>query len=148
LLCSYTLIFPTDHIPYVEFGDCVAFNNEKGGVIEYLKEDKVLDLNSKHPSTSSPDVLSTKAMVSSWLANALQYELWVASDASIAHDIYFSDLSWPIGKILHWKKATEVKQVLGITKLNAAEREEEVAITLLMIFLVFLFFSWCHTSSF
>ncbi|GJN00845.1 hypothetical protein PR202_ga18065 [Eleusine coracana subsp. coracana] len=119
--------FPdADHIPYVEFGDCVAFNNEKGGVIEYLKEDKILNLNSKHPSASSPDVLSTKAMVSTWLADALQYELWVVSDGSIAHDIYFSDLSWPIGKILHWKKARDVKQLLGITKLNAAEREEEI----------------------
>jgi metaxin len=144
---SYTLICSTDHIPYVEFGDCVAFNNEKGGVIEYLKEDRILDLNSKHPSASSPDVLSTKAMVSTWLADALQYELWVVSDASIAHDIYFSDLSWPIGKILYWKKTREVKQMIGITKLNAAEREDEVAITLLIIFPVFSF-SWCHSSSF
>ncbi|TVU12376.1 hypothetical protein EJB05_46017 [Eragrostis curvula] len=119
--------FPdADHIPYVEFGDCVAFNNEKGGVIEYLKEDKILDLNAKHPSASSPDVLSTKAMVSTWLADALQYELWVVSDGSIAHDIYYSDLSWPIGKILNWKKSREVKQELGITKLNAAEKEEEI----------------------
>uniref|UniRef100_A0A0E0A5L2 Metaxin n=1 Tax=Oryza glumipatula TaxID=40148 RepID=A0A0E0A5L2_9ORYZ len=73
--------FPdADHIPYVEFGECVAFNNEKGGVIEYLKEEKIVDLNSKHP----------------------------------------------IGKILYWKKTREVKQQLGITKLNAAEKEEEI----------------------
>ncbi|RCV32984.1 hypothetical protein SETIT_7G046600v2 [Setaria italica] len=119
--------FPdADHIPYVEFSDCVAFNNEKGGVIEYLKEEKILDLNSKHPSISPADVLSTKAMVSTWLVDALQYELWVVSDGSIAHDIYFSDLPWPIGKILHWKKARDVKQLLDITKLNAAEKEEEI----------------------
>lgn len=105
----------------------MAFNNEKGGVIEYLKEEKIVDLNSNHPSVSPADVLSTKAMVSTWLADALQYELWVVTDGSIAHDIYFSDLSWPIGKILHWKKTRDVKQLLGITKLNAAEKEEEVA---------------------
>ncbi|CAN6202385.1 unnamed protein product [Urochloa humidicola] len=119
--------FPdADHIPYVEFGDCVAFNNEKGGVIECLREEKILDLNSKHPSVSPTDVLSTKAMVSTWLMDALQYELWMVTDGSIAHDIYFSDLPWPIGKILHWKKTRDVKQLLGITKLNAAEKEEEI----------------------
>uniref|UniRef100_A0A0D9WMC2 Metaxin n=1 Tax=Leersia perrieri TaxID=77586 RepID=A0A0D9WMC2_9ORYZ len=119
--------FPdADHIPYVEFGDCVAFNNEKGGVIEYLKEEKIVDLNSKHPSVSYSDVLPTKAMVLTWLSDALQYELWVVTDGSIPHDIYFSDLPWPIGKILYWKKMREVKQQLGITKLNAAEKEEEI----------------------
>ena len=104
----------------------MAFNNEKGGVIEYLKGEKIVDLNSKHPSVSPSDVLSTKAMVSTWLADALQYELWVVNDGSIAHDIYFSDLAWPIGKILHWKKTRDVKQLLGITKLSAAQKEEEV----------------------
>ncbi|AQL01786.1 Mitochondrial outer membrane import complex protein METAXIN [Zea mays] len=119
--------FPdADHIPYVEFGDCVAFNNEKGGVIEYLKDEKIADLNSNHPNISSTTVLDTKAMVSSWLANALLYELWVVSAGSIANDIYFSDLPWPIGKILHWNKTRHVKQLLGITKLNAAEKEEEI----------------------
>ncbi|XP_051204629.1 mitochondrial outer membrane import complex protein METAXIN [Lolium perenne] len=119
--------FPdAEHIPYVEFGECVAFNNEKGGVIEYLKEEKIVDLTSKLPSDSYSDLTSTKAMVSTWLADALQYELWVVTDRSIAQDIYYSDLSWPIGKILHWKKTRDVKQLLGITKLNAAEREEEI----------------------
>ncbi|KAJ1258206.1 hypothetical protein BS78_10G057300 [Paspalum vaginatum] len=119
--------FPdADHVPYVEFGDCVAFNNEKGGVIEYLKEEKLVDLNSNDPSASSADVLATKAMVSTWLADALLYELWVVTDGSVAHDIYFCGLPWPIGKVLHWKKTRDVKQLLGITKLNAAEKEEEI----------------------
>jgi metaxin len=65
-------------------------------------------------------------MVSTWLADALQYELWVVDDGSITHDIYFSDLAWPIGKILHWKKTRDVKHLLGITKLNSAEKEEEI----------------------
>jgi hypothetical protein len=130
----------TDHIPYVEFGDCVAFNNEKGGVIEYLKDEKIVDLNSNHPNISSTTVLDTKAMVSSWLANALLYELWVVSDGSIANDIYFSDLPWPIGKILHWNKTRHVKQLLGITKLNAAEKEEEVCYSLPIIVLAFFCF--------
>ncbi|VAI83059.1 unnamed protein product [Triticum turgidum subsp. durum] len=68
-------------------------------------------------------------MISTWLADALQYELWVANDGahgSIARDIYFSDLPWPIGKVLHWKKIRDVKRLMDITKLNAAEKEEEI----------------------
>uniref|UniRef100_A0A453QUB5 Metaxin n=1 Tax=Aegilops tauschii subsp. strangulata TaxID=200361 RepID=A0A453QUB5_AEGTS len=134
--------FPdADHIPYVEFGECVAFNNENGGVIEYLREEKIVDLTSKHPSVSYSDVLSTKAMISTWLADALQYELWVANDGahgSIARDIYFSDLPWPIGKVLHWKKIRDVKRLMDITKLNAAEKEEEVT-TVLMTFIFLIF---------
>jgi metaxin len=103
-----------------------------------------VDLTSKLPSDSYSDLTSTKAMVSTWLADALQYELWVVTDRSIAQDIYYSDLSWPIGKILHWKKTRDVKQLLGITKLNAAEREEEVRNAVLMMFAGFF---WSHTSS-
>lgn len=95
-------------------------------MIEYLKEEKIVDLNSNGLSVSSADVLATRAMVSTWLADALLYELWVVTDGSIAHDIYFSDLPWPIGKVLHWKKTRDVKQLMGITKLNAAEKEEEI----------------------
>lgn len=99
-------------------------------------------MNSKHPSVSYSDVLSTKAMVMTWLSDALQYELWLASDGSIPHDIYFSDLSWPIGKILYWKKTREVKQQLGITKLNAAEKEEEVSTSPLIFLKANLFITW------
>ncbi|XP_072995571.1 mitochondrial outer membrane import complex protein METAXIN [Typha latifolia] len=115
-----------DHIPYVEYGDYVAFNNEKGGVIECLKEDNIVDLDSKLPSTTVPEVLPTKAMISSWLADAVQYELWVATDGSVSHTIYYSDLPWPIGKLLCWKQTRAVKQFFGITKLNAEEKEEEI----------------------
>lgn len=110
----------------MEFGDYVAFNNEKGGVIECLKEDSIVDLDSKLPSLSVPEWVSTKAMISTWLAEAVQYELWVASDGSIANKIYFSDLPWPIGKILHWKQTRAVKQLCGITSLNAVEKEAEI----------------------
>ncbi|XP_038984410.1 mitochondrial outer membrane import complex protein METAXIN isoform X2 [Phoenix dactylifera] len=116
----------SDHVPYVEFGDYVAFNNEKGGVIDCLTEDSIVDLDSKLPSLSVPEWVSTKAMISTWLAQAVQYELWVASDGSIANKIYFSDLPRPIGKILHWKQTRAVKQLCGITSLNAAEKEAEI----------------------
>lgn len=113
-----------DQIPYVESGTYAAYNNEKGGVIESLKEDGIADLDCE--VHSMPECVSTKAMVNSWLADALMYELWVASDGSSAHKIYYSDLPWPIGKFLYFKQVGITKQVLGITKANADRREEEV----------------------
>jgi hypothetical protein len=48
------LTFCVDHIPYVEYGESVVLNDEKGGVIELLKENDVLDLNAKHTSLAIP----------------------------------------------------------------------------------------------
>ncbi|KAE9462047.1 hypothetical protein C3L33_06019, partial [Rhododendron williamsianum] len=122
---DYNLIHPdSDQIPYVESGTYVAYNNEKGGVIESLKEDGILDMDSEVHSV--PEWISTKAMVNSWLADALMYELWVGSDGSSAHKIYYSDLPWPIGKFLYFKQVRMAKQLLGITKENADRREEEI----------------------
>lgn len=70
--------------------------------------------------------VSTKAMVNSWLYDATMYELWIAIAGDLAHHIYFSDLPWPIGKILLWKKTYDVKKLLGVTNLNCEEREAEV----------------------
>lgn len=65
-------------------------------------------------------------MITSWLSDAVMYELWVGSDGRSAHKIYYSDLPWPIGKILHLKQTHVAKQLLGITKENAEQREAEV----------------------
>uniref|UniRef100_A0A5B7B6V3 Metaxin n=1 Tax=Davidia involucrata TaxID=16924 RepID=A0A5B7B6V3_DAVIN len=121
----YNLIHPdSDQIPYVESGPYVAYNNNKGGVIDGLKEDGIVDLDSEvHPV---PEWISTKAMINSWLADAAMYELWVGSDGSSAHKIYYSDLPWPIGKLLYFKQIRIAKQQLGITKDNAERREEEI----------------------
>ncbi|OVA19221.1 hypothetical protein BVC80_521g6 [Macleaya cordata] len=116
----------SDQIPYVESGDYVAYNNEKGGVIESLKEDGIVDLDSGLPSHTIPEWLSMKAMISSWLADAVMYELWVGSDRSSTNKIFFSDLPWPIGKILQFKQSHTAKQLLGITKVNTERRETEI----------------------
>lgn len=121
----------SDLIPYVEYGDYVAYNNEKGGVIEILKEDGIVDLDIKFYSV--PEWISMKAMISSWLADAITYELWVGSDGRTAQQIYFSDLPWPIGKALFFKQIHIVKQRLGITKDNAEQKEEEVPLFLLIL---------------
>lgn len=122
---QFNLTYPdSDQLPYVEAGTYVAYNNEKGGVIESLKEDGIADLDIE--VLGIPDWVSTKAMVDSYLSDAIMYELWLGSDGISAHKIYFSDLPWPIGKILYHKQIRQVKQLLGITKENAERREEEI----------------------
>lgn len=122
---DFNISYPdSDQIPYVESGAYVAYNNEKGGVIENLREDGIVDLDSGLHGI--PEWLSTKAMISSWLADAVMYELWVGTDGSSAHKMYYSDLPWPIGKILFFKQFCVVKQLLGITKDNAEQREAEI----------------------
>lgn len=113
-----------DQIPFVESGDYVAYNNENGGVLQKLKEDGIVDLDAD--VSGIPEWVSYKAMVESWLVDAVLYELWVGSDGKAAHKIYYSDLPWPIGKILYYKQVYVVKQLLGITSENAERREEEV----------------------
>lgn len=102
----------------------MAYNNENGGVIERLKEDGLVDLDVG--LCTLPDWVSTKAMLVSWLTDAIMYELWLGSDGTSASKIYYSDIPWPIGKILFVKQVYFVKQRLGIDKGNADKVEETV----------------------
>ncbi|KAH1201262.1 Mitochondrial outer membrane import complex protein METAXIN [Glycine max] len=114
----------SNQIPYFEVGDSVAYNNEKEGIIECLKKDVgVVDLDSG--VSSLPEWISTKAILTTWLADALAYELWLGCEGSSAYSIYYSDLPWPLGKILSWKKAIWVKLKHGITNDNAEVKKEE-----------------------
>ncbi|KAK9715477.1 hypothetical protein RND81_06G167800 [Saponaria officinalis] len=123
-LC-YNSTFPdSDHIPFIESGSYVAYNNEKGGVIECLREDRIVDLDSDFRTI--PEWVSTKAMVGSWLMDALTYELWIASDKTSVNKIYYSDLPWPIGSILYYKQAHDAKRYLGITNENSERIEAEI----------------------
>lgn len=129
-----TVAFVLDKIPYIESGEYVTYNNEKGGIIERLKEDRIADLDTELHSV--PEWISTKAMISSWLADAIKYELWLGTDGSSAETIYYSDLPWPIGKILFLKQLHKVKQELGITKDNSEKIEEQVFFFFLLILLL------------
>ncbi|WCJ42246.1 metaxin-related [Euphorbia peplus] len=122
---DFNSIYPdSDQIPFVESGVYVAFNNESGGVIQRLKDDGVVDLDSEF--SSIPEWVSMEAMISSWLVDAVTYELWLGSDGATAFKIYYSDLPWLIGKALFMKQVYTVKQQLGITKENAVQREKEI----------------------
>ncbi|XP_044498083.1 mitochondrial outer membrane import complex protein METAXIN-like [Mangifera indica] len=124
-LLDFNSSYPdSDQIPYVELGTYVAYNNENGGVIARLKEDGIVDLDSEYQSI--PDWITTKAMINSWLADALMYELWLGTEGSSARKIYFSDLAWPIGKVLLQLQIQKVKQQLGINKDNIERKEKEI----------------------
>lgn len=82
-----------------------------------------LNFNNTFPDS---EWISMKAMVSTWLAEAVMYELWVGSDGTSARAIYYSDLPWLIGKALFMKQVYVVKQRFGITKENAERKEAEI----------------------
>ena len=121
----------------------MAYNDENGGVIKSLKEDGIVDLDTDF--SSLPEGISMKAMVSTWLADAIMYELWVGSDGTSARTIYHSGLPWLIGKALLMKQVHVVKQRLGITKENAERREAEVTLLSFMIFFCNLLISNLRT---
>ncbi|XP_021724979.1 mitochondrial outer membrane import complex protein METAXIN-like [Chenopodium quinoa] len=123
-LCFHSTFPDSDQIPYVESDSYVAYNNENGGVINRLREDGIVDLDSDYHTI--PEWISMKAMVSSWLVDALVYELWIASDKKSVQKIYYSDLAWPIGTILYFKQIHAVKSHLGITNENAERIETEI----------------------
>lgn len=131
---SYVLLF-LDQIPFVESDSYVAYNNEKGGVIDCLREDGIVDLDSDF--STIPEWISMKAMVSSWLVDALVYELWIASDKTSVQKIYLSDLPWPIGTILYLKKTLSVKRHFGITDENSERIETEVECCSDLVILVY-----------
>lgn len=123
----YNLINPdSDALPSIEFGDIAGFHNETGGIFGFLSKEDIVDLDSGIPSHSLPDWLALKALICLYLNDAILYELWVNHNHKIAEEIYFSDLPWPIGKILYWKQRRSVMQRLGVNSSNGQEREAEL----------------------
>jgi metaxin len=122
---AFNSTFPdSDELPYFESDTYVAYNNEDGGVIEKLKKDGIVNLDSQLQSLS--DYLSLKALIVSWLEEALTYEIWVGTEGISTSKIYYSDLPWVISKVLFYKQTYLAKNRLGITKENAEQREKQV----------------------
>lgn len=101
-------------------------------MIEKLKKDGVVNLDSQLQSL--PDYLSLKALILSWLEEALAYELWVGTDRVSAWKIYYADLPWVISKVLFYKQTYMAKTRLGLTKENAEERKKQVQFLKLCVF--------------
>ncbi|KAG7584362.1 Metaxin glutathione S-transferase domain [Arabidopsis suecica] len=122
---AFNSTFPdSDELPYFESGTYVAYNNEDGGVIEKLKKDGIVNLDSQLQSL--PEYLSLKALIVSWLEEALTYEIWVGTEGISTTKIYYSDLPWVISKVLFYKQTYLAKNRLGITKENAEQREKQI----------------------
>ncbi|CAL9223564.1 unnamed protein product [Arabidopsis halleri] len=122
---AFNSTFPdSDELPYFESGTYVAYNNEDGGVIEKLKKDGIVNLDSQLQSL--PDYLSLKALIVSWLEEALTYEIWVGTEGISTTKIYYSDLPWVISKVLFYKQTYMAKNRLGITKENTEQREKQI----------------------
>ncbi|CAH8305190.1 unnamed protein product [Eruca vesicaria subsp. sativa] len=122
---AFNSTFPDSYeLPYFETGTYVAYNNEDGGVIEKLKKDGVVNLDSQ--LQSHPDYLSLKALILSWLEEALAYEMWVGTEGVSAWKIYYADLPWVINKVLFYKQTNMAKTRLGITKENTEEGEKQI----------------------
>ncbi|AEC06846.1 Mitochondrial outer membrane import complex protein METAXIN [Arabidopsis thaliana] len=122
---AFNSTFPdSDELPYFESDTYVAYNNEDGGVIEKLKKDGIVNLDSQLQSLS--DYLSLKALIVSWLEEALTYEIWVGTEGISTSKIYYSDLPWVISKVLFYKQTYLAKNRLGITKENAEQREKQI----------------------
>jgi len=88
------------HLPSIEVGDVAGFHNETGGIFGLPSKEDFADLDSDVPSRSVPDWLSLKALIYSFLNDAVLYELWVSHNHKVANEIYLVDLPWYIGKIL------------------------------------------------
>ncbi|CAE5989506.1 unnamed protein product [Arabidopsis arenosa] len=122
---AFNSTFPdSDELPYFESGTYVAYNNEDGGVIEKLKKDGIVNLDLQLQSL--PEYLSLKALIVSWLEEALTYEIWVGTEGISTTKIYYSDLPWVISKVLFYKQTYMAKNRLGITKENAEQREKQI----------------------
>ncbi|KAF7806670.1 mitochondrial outer membrane import complex protein METAXIN [Senna tora] len=120
---DFQLNYPdSDTIPYFEAGDYVSYNNEKDGIIGSLKKE-VVDIDT---GVFSTDWIPIKVMLTTWVADALAYELWVGGDSSSVYNIYYSGLPWPIGRVLFLKQAQLLKLKHGITNDNVALKEEEI----------------------
>ncbi|KFK40284.1 hypothetical protein AALP_AA3G354900 [Arabis alpina] len=122
---AFNSSFPdSDELPYFENGTYVAYNNEDGGVIEKLKTDGFVNLDSQVQSL--PDYVSLKSLLVSWLEEAITYELWVGTEGISAWKIYYSDLPWVISKCLFYKQSYMAKNRLGINKANAEQRKKQI----------------------
>ncbi|KAI4335386.1 hypothetical protein L6164_014032 [Bauhinia variegata] len=121
---AFHLNYPdSDQIPYFETGNYVAYDNEKGGLIERLKKD-FADLDTEVSSVL--EWTPAKVLLTTSLADALTYELFVGCEGISAYNIYYSDLPWPMGRILYLKQVNSTKQKYGITIDNAEIKEEEI----------------------
>lgn len=116
----------SEDLPSVEYGESVGFASENGGVVEFLRREKIVDLDAGLSDSEKAELETCKAMMESWVADASAYELWLRDNDQQCKAVYFSKLPWGLVQALDWKLRLAVMQRLGVTPENAAVRSEEL----------------------
>ncbi|KAG0581526.1 hypothetical protein KC19_4G258400 [Ceratodon purpureus] len=116
----------SEDLPAVEYGESVGFASENGGVIEFLRKEKVVDLDAGLSDSEKAELETCKAMMESWVADASAYETWMRENDRQCKAVYFAELPWGLAQVLDWKQRVGVMQRLGVTPDNAAARAEEM----------------------
>lgn len=116
----------SEDLPSVEYGDNVGFASENGGVVEFLRNEHVVDLDAELSDSEKAQLEACKAMMESWVAHASAYEVWLRDNDRQCKAIYFSELPWVLVQALDWKQRFAVMQRLGVTPENTASRAEEL----------------------
>lgn len=113
-------------LPCVEYGENVGFSSENGGVIEFLRKEKIADLDADLSDSEKAELETCKAMMQSWVADASAYEVWMRDNSRQCKTVYFSELPWGLVQALDWKQRLAVMQRLEITPENTMTRTEEL----------------------
>ncbi|EFJ10593.1 hypothetical protein SELMODRAFT_447229 [Selaginella moellendorffii] len=123
---EYSAAMPdSDDLPMVELGLLVGFASEPGGVEEFLRTEKLGDLDADLAEVDRSELKAFKSLLVP-LSDALQLELWSRENESIAHKIYVSHLPWPINRAIEWNMRRKLMNRLGVNKENAKDREAEI----------------------
>jgi metaxin len=124
---QYSAVEPdSENVPAVEYGEAVGFASESGGILEFLKREKIADLDAALTEGERAELESFKAMVDSWIVDASLYELWMRENDKAARKVYFAALPMGLSYALDWKQRHAVMQRLGITTENAKSRGDEL----------------------
>lgn len=112
----YTAVQPdSEDVPCVEYKGDVGFASETGGIVQFLHDKDVLDLDSGLNVAELADLRAYKEMVNSCLGDAVSYELWMKENEAAATDMYFVALPWPVNKALYWKQQRSSLSRLGFS---------------------------------
>eukprot|EP00252_Welwitschia_mirabilis_P014112 TRINITY_DN31154_c0_g1_i1.p1 TRINITY_DN31154_c0_g1~~TRINITY_DN31154_c0_g1_i1.p1 ORF type:complete len:331 (+),score=62.42 TRINITY_DN31154_c0_g1_i1:187-1179(+) len=123
---DYNSINPdTEALPSIEYGEFAAFENESNNIIDILIEKGIVDIDSRIPTHIKPNWIAYKSMILSALRDVVLYELWIASCDTVVNEIYFSDLPWPINRILRWKQKRTIMQRLGVDSTNVDSKRDQ-----------------------
>ena len=116
----------SEDLPAVEYGESVGFASENGGVIEFLRRERIADLDAGLTDGEKAELETCKAMMESWVADASAYETWMRDNDTQCKAVYFAALPWGLAQALDWKQRLAVMQRLGVTSRNAAARADEM----------------------